>query len=153
MVIRFRRSAMSLMPLAQTDTCPIAAIRHRELPVYGMQFHPEVTHTPLGGKLLQNFVIGVCGCEATWHLGDFAEAAIQRVREQVGDRRVICGLSGGVDSSRRGGVALQSDRTAAVVHPGRQRFASQRRTELGDPRVHRSLQDRLARRQCRRHDS
>jgi GMP synthase (glutamine-hydrolysing) len=87
------------LPMAQTGTCPIAAIRHRELPVYGIQFHPEVTHTPLGGKLLQNFVLGVCGCKATWHLGDFADATIQRVREQVGDRRVICGLSGGVDSS------------------------------------------------------
>lgn len=87
------------LPLAQTGTCPIAAIRHRELPVFGIQFHPEVTHTPLGGKLLENFVIGVCGCEPTWQLGDFAEATISRVREQVGDRRVICGLSGGVDSS------------------------------------------------------
>ncbi|MFK8114041.1 MAG: glutamine-hydrolyzing GMP synthase [Rubripirellula sp.] len=86
-------------PLAQTGTCPFAAIRHRTLPVFGMQFHPEVTHTPLGGKVLENFVIGVCGCEATWHLGDFANAAIKYVREQVGDRRVICGLSGGVDSS------------------------------------------------------
>ena len=86
-------------PLAQTGTCPFAAIRHRELPVFGIQFHPEVTHTPMGGKLLQNFVIGVCGCEPTWHLGDFAEATIKRIREEVGDRRVICGLSGGVDSS------------------------------------------------------
>lgn len=86
-------------PLAQTGTCPFAAIRHRELPVFGIQFHPEVTHTPMGGKLLQNFVIGVCGCEPTWHLGDFAEATIKRIRDEVGDRRVICGLSGGVDSS------------------------------------------------------
>ena len=86
-------------PLAQTGTCPYAAIRHRELPVFGIQFHPEVTHTPMGGKLLQNFVIGVCGCRPTWHLGDFAEATIQRIRQEVGDRRVICGLSGGVDSS------------------------------------------------------
>ncbi len=85
--------------LAQTTTCPIAAIRHRQLPVFGMQFHPEVTHTPLGGKLLENFVVGVCGCEASWRLGDFAEEAIQQIRQQVGDRRVICGLSGGVDSS------------------------------------------------------
>ena len=86
-------------PLAQTGTCPYAAIRHRELPVYGMQFHPEVTHTPLGGRLLKNFVLGVCGCDGTWKLGDFAEAAIDHIRNQVGKRRVICGLSGGVDSS------------------------------------------------------
>ncbi|QDT03363.1 GMP synthase [glutamine-hydrolyzing] [Rubripirellula lacrimiformis] len=85
--------------LASTPTCPYAAIRHRSLPVFGIQFHPEVTHTPLGGKLLENFVVGVCGCEPSWKLGDFADAVIQRVREQVGNRRVICGLSGGVDSS------------------------------------------------------
>ncbi len=85
--------------LAQTGTCPFAAIKHRKLPVFGIQFHPEVTHTPLGGQLLKNFVQAVCRCKATWKLGDFAEATIRRVREQVGDRRVICGLSGGVDSS------------------------------------------------------
>ena len=86
-------------PLAKTGSCPFAAIRHRRLPVFGIQFHPEVTHTPLGGQLLKNFVIGVCGCESTWHLGDFAEATIREVRSRVGDRQVICGLSGGVDSS------------------------------------------------------
>jgi GMP synthase (glutamine-hydrolysing) len=85
--------------LAKTSTCPHAAVRHRSLPVYGMQFHPEVTHTPLGGQVLHNFVIGVCGCEETWHLGDFAQAAIRDLRERVGSRRVICGLSGGVDSA------------------------------------------------------
>ncbi|MEM1067624.1 MAG: glutamine-hydrolyzing GMP synthase [Planctomycetota bacterium] len=86
-------------PLAQTSTCPFAAVRHRELPVFGIQFHPEVTHTPLGGKLLENFVRGICQCEPTWRLGDFAAATINQIRQRVGDRRVICGLSGGVDSS------------------------------------------------------
>jgi GMP synthase (glutamine-hydrolysing) len=85
--------------LARTSSCPHAAIRHRELPVLGIQFHPEVSHTPLGGKLFENFVAGVCGCEPTWRLDDFAEATINRIRQQVGERRVICGLSGGVDSS------------------------------------------------------
>ncbi len=85
--------------IARTATCPHAAVRHRELPVYGMQFHPEVTHTPLGGQVLHNFVIGVCGCEGTWQLDDFAQAAIQTMRKKVGDKRVICGLSGGVDSA------------------------------------------------------
>ena len=87
------------VPLAKTATCPYAAIAHRDLPIFGMQFHPEVTHTPLGGQVLKNFVIDVCGCEPTWTLGDFADATIKRIREVVGDRRVICGLSGGVDSS------------------------------------------------------
>ncbi|TWT83382.1 GMP synthase [glutamine-hydrolyzing] [Planctomycetes bacterium CA13] len=85
--------------LAETQTCPYAAIAHRELPIFGMQFHPEVTHTPLGGQILRNFVIDVCGCEGTWHLGDFAHAAIEQIRSLVGKNRVICGLSGGVDSS------------------------------------------------------
>ncbi|MCC9603448.1 glutamine-hydrolyzing GMP synthase [Stieleria sp. JC731] len=89
----------SFTTLAKTSTCPYAAIVHRDLPVYGMQFHPEVTHTPLGGKVLANFVRNICKCEPNWHLSDFAELTIKQIREQVGDRRVICGLSGGVDSS------------------------------------------------------
>jgi GMP synthase (glutamine-hydrolysing) len=87
-------------PLAATDTCPVAAVKHRRLPIYGLQFHPEVTHTPLGAKILGNFLKRVCGCRGTWRLGDFAREAIETVRRRVGaDDRVICGLSGGVDSS------------------------------------------------------
>lgn len=87
------------IPLAQTDTCPFAAVKHRDKNFYGLQFHPEVTHTPLGSQILHNFVMNVCGCDGTWHLGDFAEAAIRSIRERVGQNRVICGLSGGVDSA------------------------------------------------------
>ncbi len=85
--------------LARTDTCPIAAVRHARLPVFGLQFHPEVTHTPLGGSILHNFLTLVCGCEGNWRLGDFARETIVRLRAEVGDSRVICGLSGGVDSA------------------------------------------------------
>ncbi|MGD9128705.1 MAG: glutamine-hydrolyzing GMP synthase [Planctomycetia bacterium] len=85
--------------LATTPTCPIAAIRHQKLPIYGLQFHPEVTHTPHGRTVLANFLTKVCGCSCTWRLEDFAEETIRAVRERVGDARVICGLSGGVDSS------------------------------------------------------
>lgn len=87
------------VPLARTRTCPVAGLRHRRLPVYGLQFHPEVTHTPLGGTLLHNFLTLLCGCSGTWHLGDFAREAVEAIRERVGQARVICGLSGGVDSS------------------------------------------------------
>jgi GMP synthase (glutamine-hydrolysing) len=86
-------------PLAATDTCPVAAVKHRRLPVYGLQFHPEVTHTPLGAKILGNFLKLVCRCTGTWKLGDFAREAIDSMRQRIGRDRVICGLSGGVDSS------------------------------------------------------
>ncbi|MBN1908261.1 MAG: glutamine-hydrolyzing GMP synthase, partial [Pirellulales bacterium] len=87
------------LPLAATDTCPFAAVKHRTLPIYGLQFHPEVTHTPQGSTILGNFLRSACGCGGTWRLGDFAEEAITGLRERVGKSRVICGLSGGVDSS------------------------------------------------------
>jgi GMP synthase (glutamine-hydrolysing) len=86
-------------PLAETRTCPVAAIRHKQLPVYALQFHPEVTHTPLGAKVLGNFLKKICGCTGSWQLGDFADQAIEQIRKRVGSDRVICGLSGGVDSA------------------------------------------------------
>ncbi|MBT6920304.1 MAG: glutamine-hydrolyzing GMP synthase [Planctomycetaceae bacterium] len=87
------------IPLAKTSTCPLAAVRHRTLPVFGLQFHPEVTHTPAGSAILANFLMNECGCSGTWRLEDFAELAIDSIRQQVGSNRVICGLSGGVDSA------------------------------------------------------
>jgi GMP synthase (glutamine-hydrolysing) len=87
------------VPLAHTQTCPIAAVKHRTLPIYCLQFHPEVTHTAQGGMMLHNFVTNVCGCSGTWHLADFARQAISQMKERIGDSRVICGLSGGVDSA------------------------------------------------------
>jgi len=86
-------------PQARTATCPIAAVKHRDLPVYGLQFHPEVTHTPLGQQILHNFLYKICGCRGNWRLEDFAAKTIQEIRERVGDKRVVCGLSGGVDSA------------------------------------------------------
>ena len=77
----------------------MAAVKHRRLPIYGLQFHPEVTHTPEGAKIIGNFLRTVCGCQGTWQLGDFARETVEAVRRRVGDDRVICGLSGGVDSS------------------------------------------------------
>jgi len=85
--------------LASTPTCPHAAVRHKKLPFYGMQFHPEVTHTPHGVDILRNFLYEICRCAGTWRMADFMQVEAQRVREQVGSDRVICGLSGGVDSS------------------------------------------------------
>jgi len=85
--------------LAETPTCPHAALRHRERPFYAVQFHPEVTHTPHGVDILRNFLYEICGCAGAWRMADFLQSETVRLREQIGEGRVICGLSGGVDSS------------------------------------------------------
>ena len=85
--------------LASTSTCPFAAVRHKSRPFYGVQFHPEVTHTPHGVDMLRNFIYEVCKCSGTWRMADFLKVECARMRERVGPDRVICGLSGGVDSS------------------------------------------------------
>ncbi len=85
--------------VAKTDGAPFAAIANDEKHFYGVQFHPEVVHTPHGAKLIENFTHKVCGCSGDWTMGKFREEEIAKVREQVGDGQVICGLSGGVDSS------------------------------------------------------
>jgi len=86
-------------PVAVTDGSPFAAIANDEKRFYGVQFHPEVVHTPHGAKLIENFTHRVCGCTGDWTMGKFREEEIAKVRAQVGDGNVICGLSGGVDSS------------------------------------------------------
>jgi GMP synthase (glutamine-hydrolysing) len=85
--------------LASTDGLPWAAFVAEDRPVYGVQFHLEVAHTLRGADMIGNFVFRVCGCSPTWTAGSFIENEIARVREQVGDAQVVCGLSGGVDSS------------------------------------------------------
>jgi GMP synthase (glutamine-hydrolysing) len=85
--------------LATTPTCPYAAARHVSRAFYGVQFHPEVTHTPRGEQIFHNFLYDICGCKGSWSMGSFVDRSIQIIRDQVGDGTVICGLSGGVDSS------------------------------------------------------
>jgi GMP synthase (glutamine-hydrolysing) len=85
--------------LASSSASPVAAIEDTTRGVYGIQFHPEVVHTPYGQEILTRFLTEVCGCERTWSAASIVEDQIARIREQVGDGRVICGLSGGVDSS------------------------------------------------------
>ncbi|HEX4794214.1 MAG TPA: glutamine-hydrolyzing GMP synthase [Humisphaera sp.] len=85
--------------LATTPTCPYAAVRHRNRPFYGVLFHPEVTHTPRGEQVFQNFLYEICHCAGTWTMDNFIEQNVRAVRKQVGSGKVICGLSGGVDSS------------------------------------------------------
>ena len=85
--------------LAGTENCPIAAIGSREKKIYGVQFHPEVAHTTLGHKVIANFLFSVAGCTPDWTPSSFIEETTQSIRKQVGSDKVICGLSGGVDSS------------------------------------------------------
>ena len=85
--------------MASTDSAPLAAMSHESKHLYGVQFHPEVTHTKQGGRILERFVRDICACEALWTSANIIEDAINRVREQVGTDTVLLGLSGGVDSS------------------------------------------------------
>ena len=92
--------------LATTANSPVAAMGHSQQHIYGLQFHPEVVHTLQGRQIIRNFLFDICGLHGTWTAGSFIEEAVDRIRAQVGEGRVICGLSGGVDSAV----------TAALVH-------------------------------------
>jgi len=85
--------------LAASTESPVAAIESVERGLYGIQFHPEVVHTPYGTQILESFLRDICGCDMAWSAESVIEEQIARIREQVGDGKVICGLSGGVDSS------------------------------------------------------
>ncbi len=87
------------VPLASTETCPLAAVKHKTRPIFGIQFHPEVAHTPHGGQILANFLRDVCGCTGQWKMQAFIDRTVADIKAKVGKNRVICGLSGGVDSS------------------------------------------------------
>ena len=84
---------------AHTPVCPVAAMECAERKLYATQFHPEVMHTKEGQKMLRNFVYDVCGCSGDWQMGSFVEETIRQIREKVGTGKVLCALSGGVDSS------------------------------------------------------
>jgi GMP synthase (glutamine-hydrolysing) len=85
--------------LAYTESCPVAAYRHKTWQIYGLQWHPEVVHTENGAKMLHNFIFEVCKCEANWRPESLVDKAVQEIRETVGDSTAIIGLSGGIDSS------------------------------------------------------
>ena len=103
--------------LGNTPTCPFAAVRHKKQPFYGLQFHPEVTHTPQGTVILSNFLFNVCRCSGTWKMADFLEAQIKQIRQRVGDSQVVCGLSGGVERDRPGLPAGGPRQEAAALVP------------------------------------
>ena len=93
------RLSDDFVKLAGTETCPFAAVRHTKKRFFGVQFHPEVSHTPKGPLILKNFLIRICGCSGDWKMSDFVGETVEAIRKRVGDAKVICGLSGGVDSS------------------------------------------------------
>ncbi|KAA8668660.1 glutamine-hydrolyzing GMP synthase [Clostridium sp. WLY-B-L2] len=85
--------------IASTDECPVAAVGNDSKKIYGVQFHPEVQHTPFGKKMLTNFLLKICNLKGDWSMSSFVEEKVKLIREKIGDKKVICAMSGGVDSS------------------------------------------------------
>ena len=85
--------------LANSKNSPVASMADQQRKIFGVQFHPEVVHTPEGSRIIKNFLFRICGCDPTWTMSSFVERTIQKLKDEIKDDRVICGLSGGVDSS------------------------------------------------------
>jgi GMP synthase (glutamine-hydrolysing) len=107
--------------LAHTENSPVAAFKHKEKPIYGLQWHPEVIHTPNGMKMLRNFIFEVCECEANWKMEDIIEKTVEEIKHVVNDKKAIIGLSGGIDSSTATALAAKAigkNLTAVFVDHG-----------------------------------
>ncbi len=102
--------------LAHTENCPVAAFRHKEKSIYGLQWHPEVVHTEKGMQMLRNFIFEVSNCEASWKVKDFIQNAIREIKQTIGESKAIIGLSGGIDSSATTALAAKAlDRNLTAV--------------------------------------
>ena len=118
--------------IGETSNSPYAAVQHRKRPVFGLQFHPEVEHSEQGREIIQNFCFKVCGCKGDWSTGSFIEESVKNIRQTAGDDKIICGLSGGVDSSV---VAVLLDRAVGknleciFVDTGLLRYQEAKRVE------------------------
>jgi len=118
---KLTRLPVGFRPVATTENSDYAAIEHKAKRLYGLQFHPEVAHTPRGKEVLSNFVHGVCGCGRDWTMRNYVERAVEQIRAQVGREQVILGLSGGVDSSVAAALihrAIGSQLTCIFVNNG-----------------------------------
>ena len=107
--------------LAHTENCPVAAFRHKEKPIYGLQWHPEVVHTEKGVRMLRNFIFEVCKCEPNWKIEDVIEKAVKEIKNEIGEGRAIIALSGGIDSSVATALAakaIDNRLTAVFVDQG-----------------------------------
>ena len=102
--------------LAHTESCPVAAFRHKSKPIYGLQWHPEVIHTQKGALMLRNFIFKVCKCQPNWQMEDLIGKMVAEIKSEIGDNRAIIGLSGGIDSSVATALAAQAlgDKLTAV---------------------------------------
>jgi GMP synthase (glutamine-hydrolysing) len=96
---RIEKLPAGFIPVAHTENSPIAAMADRRKNFYALQFHPEVVHTENGREIIRNFIFGICGCKSSWTMKCFIATAKREIRERVGDGRVVCGISGGVDSA------------------------------------------------------
>ena len=135
--------------LASSSQSPVAALEDAERGLYGIQFHPEVVHTPYGQHVLTTFLEEICGCARTWSPASIIEEQIERIRAQVGDGRVICGLSGGVDSSVAALLVHRAVGRPADVRVRRPRPDAQERGRAGHLRLPRPLQGPARRRRRR----
>ena len=102
--------------LAHTENCPVAAFRHKQKPIYGLQWHPEVIHTENGMRMLRNFIFQVCKCQANWQMEDLIGKMVVELKSEVGEGKAIIGLSGGIDSSVATALAAKAlgDKLTAV---------------------------------------
>ena len=98
------KAAPGFRAIATTENCPFAAVANDEKKLYGLQFHPEVLHTPCGSKMIENFVRKICGAKGDWEMGSFVDETVASLREKIGDGKVLLALSGGVDSSVAAGL-------------------------------------------------
>ncbi|RUM88829.1 MAG: GMP synthase (glutamine-hydrolyzing) [Thermodesulfatator sp.] len=96
---RVEELAPGFRVIAHSASCPVAAMAHETRPIYGVQFHPEVAHTEIGRDVLSNFLFRVCSCKPDWNMRSFVSSTVEDIRARAGDRKVICALSGGVDST------------------------------------------------------
>ncbi len=96
---RVAKLPLGFETIAHTENCPVASMRNKNHRLYGVQFHPEVVHTPQGKKMIENFLFKICKCSPQWTMSSFIDDSLEKIRKKVGHQKVICGLSGGVDSS------------------------------------------------------